>query len=490
MPRRRGESTAADLLVTWTDSDTAMQIVGTSLGVFETGALEPADVLFEETPLRNALFDVLLSLVEGARSTCVRPTTAATPSAGEPTTPKPACHPSSSPTIDLEAPSPYLAELARMRRERDDALGRAEFAEGVAAGTRAAAPSGRGTGSRRAPGAATHDSHRAAQAGSPAGETRATIDPEDQSVLDVLYAAEEATAAPAAGEPAAERETMAIEVVEIEMIETETIETEMIETETIETETIETGTVTELVEIDVVQIDVVQIDVVQDDVVEVDVVEVAIAETAVVGIPAASENASRAPRTRKPIRSSRSRRRSPGPSRPRPTGRRATQASGRRRSRRRRSPAQRRPSPRRSPRSARRRPARRPPRSSSSPRPSRRPKRPRRSRRRSRRRGSAGAPSSSRIATSSTSASRSRNLGSTYDAEAMRAKLLKRGVDENDPSVVWLTPPPPREEEDDDVEDVPVAKIEEPAPRRPKWSGYTLDKSRSHLSSVDRLAEG
>ena len=65
MPRRRAEETAAELLGTWTDSDTAMQIVGTSLGLFGPNRLDPEIVLAKETPLRNALFDVLLSLVEG-----------------------------------------------------------------------------------------------------------------------------------------------------------------------------------------------------------------------------------------------------------------------------------------------------------------------------------------------------------------------------------------------------------------------------------------
>ena len=64
MPRRRNENTAAALLGTWTDSDTAMQIVGTNLGMFGAG-LEAEAVLSRETPLRDALFDILLSLVEG-----------------------------------------------------------------------------------------------------------------------------------------------------------------------------------------------------------------------------------------------------------------------------------------------------------------------------------------------------------------------------------------------------------------------------------------
>ena len=111
-----------------------MQIVGTSLGLFGPDLLDPADVLSNETPLRNALFDVLLSLVEGG-ALDMRPTEDAGYAfrwradyavAG-------AHIPSSSTTIDLDAPSPYLAELIQVRRERDDALGRAEFAEALAA---------------------------------------------------------------------------------------------------------------------------------------------------------------------------------------------------------------------------------------------------------------------------------------------------------------------------------------------------------------------
>jgi len=65
MAKRRSEVVAASLLTAWTDADTAMQIVGASLGVFGAGPLDPTVVLAGETPLRNALFDVLLSLVEG-----------------------------------------------------------------------------------------------------------------------------------------------------------------------------------------------------------------------------------------------------------------------------------------------------------------------------------------------------------------------------------------------------------------------------------------
>jgi hypothetical protein len=52
-----------DLLSVWTDPDTAMHAVGTSLGIFDdqvsAGALGPA-----ESPLRSALLDVLLAIVD------------------------------------------------------------------------------------------------------------------------------------------------------------------------------------------------------------------------------------------------------------------------------------------------------------------------------------------------------------------------------------------------------------------------------------------
>ena len=131
MAKRRAEETAAELLAKWTDSDTAMQIVGTSLGVFGIGRLDPEIVLAKETPLRNALFDVLLSLVEGG-ALDVRPTDdghyafrwRADYAVG-------ALSPETASTVDLQAPSPYLAELAETRRERDTALERATSAEAL-----------------------------------------------------------------------------------------------------------------------------------------------------------------------------------------------------------------------------------------------------------------------------------------------------------------------------------------------------------------------
>ncbi len=133
MPSRHLETTAATLLSSWTDSDTAMQIVGTSLGLFGPDLLDPMDVLGHETPLRNALFDVLLSLVEGG-ALDLRPTEDAgyafrfrTDFASA------ALSPDTAGSVDIDTPSPYLAELIEVRRERDDALGRADFAEALAA---------------------------------------------------------------------------------------------------------------------------------------------------------------------------------------------------------------------------------------------------------------------------------------------------------------------------------------------------------------------
>jgi hypothetical protein len=129
MPRRKADETAAELLGRWTDSDTAMQIVGTSLGVFGVGRLDPEVVLARETPLRNALFDVLLSLVEGG-ALDVRPTDdgryafrwRADYAVGALTSEMVT-------TVDIDVPSPYLAELSQVRGERDAAVARAATAE-------------------------------------------------------------------------------------------------------------------------------------------------------------------------------------------------------------------------------------------------------------------------------------------------------------------------------------------------------------------------
>jgi hypothetical protein len=54
-----------DLLSVWTDPDTAMEAVGTNLGIFDERVPSPAKVLASDERLRTTLFDVLLSLVEG-----------------------------------------------------------------------------------------------------------------------------------------------------------------------------------------------------------------------------------------------------------------------------------------------------------------------------------------------------------------------------------------------------------------------------------------
>jgi hypothetical protein len=132
MPRKKADETAAGLLGKWTDSDTSMQIVGTSLGVFGVGRLDPEVVLAKETPLRNALFDVLLNLVEGG-ALDVRPTGdgyyafrwRADYAVG-------AIKSDMVGAVDIDAPSPYLAELTEARRQRDAAVKRAEEAEALA----------------------------------------------------------------------------------------------------------------------------------------------------------------------------------------------------------------------------------------------------------------------------------------------------------------------------------------------------------------------
>ena len=111
MPRPHGDVTAAALLGAWTDSDTAMQIVGTSLGIFGPDLLDPELALSSETPLRNALFDILLSLVEGG-AIDMRPTDDGLYAFRWRTDYAVAgLSPETETEIDIDAPSPYLAEL-------------------------------------------------------------------------------------------------------------------------------------------------------------------------------------------------------------------------------------------------------------------------------------------------------------------------------------------------------------------------------------------
>lgn len=59
------ELLTTELLSVWTDPDTAMEAVGTNLGIFDERVPSPTKALASDERLRNTLFDVLLSLVEG-----------------------------------------------------------------------------------------------------------------------------------------------------------------------------------------------------------------------------------------------------------------------------------------------------------------------------------------------------------------------------------------------------------------------------------------
>jgi hypothetical protein len=68
------------------------------------------------------------------------------------------------------------------------------------------------------------------------------------------------------------------------------------------------------------------------------------------------------------------------------------------------------------------------------------------------------------------------------------AAEAEEAAENHDPSVVWLNPPVPDAEGAE--ANAAAGTVEtDSKPRRPKWSGYTLDKSRSHLSSVERIAD-
>jgi hypothetical protein len=62
---RPGDFMTPDLLCVWTDPDTAMEVVGRSLGIFDDRVSNPTKALATDSPLRKALSDVLLNLVEG-----------------------------------------------------------------------------------------------------------------------------------------------------------------------------------------------------------------------------------------------------------------------------------------------------------------------------------------------------------------------------------------------------------------------------------------
>jgi hypothetical protein len=54
-----------DLLDVWTDPDTAMEVVGTSLGIFRGRDVSATKILATDASLRDTLFNVLLALVDG-----------------------------------------------------------------------------------------------------------------------------------------------------------------------------------------------------------------------------------------------------------------------------------------------------------------------------------------------------------------------------------------------------------------------------------------
>jgi hypothetical protein len=174
MAKRRSEVVAASLLTSWTDADTAMQIVGASLGLFGAGLLDPTVVLATETPLRNALFDVLLSLVEGGALQIRAADDRRYAFRWRADVAVAGVYPDGSPPIDLAVPSPYLVELKHAQAERDEALGRADFAEALAA-ERERLLRLAGVRSPGVPAAASD----VAVSG---------LDTRDESVLDVLYA--------------------------------------------------------------------------------------------------------------------------------------------------------------------------------------------------------------------------------------------------------------------------------------------------------------
>ena len=206
MPKRRTEPTASSQLGSWTDTDTAMHIVGTSLGVF--AALDPDRVLAEDTPLRGALFDILLSLVEGGALEMRTADGGHYAFRWRADYAVAGLDPDGQETVDVEPPSPYLEELVRVRRERDDALGRADFAEALAEERE------RLLRLANVPVPATRVAPPHAAAPAP------QLDAEGQSVLDVLYASRRNDAPPA--EPPVEADADGPEVVEVaEAVEVE-----------------------------------------------------------------------------------------------------------------------------------------------------------------------------------------------------------------------------------------------------------------------------
>ena len=172
MPKRRNEATAAELLSTWTDSDTAMQIVGTNLGDLRRRAPRPRDRpgrrdaaaqrvvrraaeprrrwRGRRAPDRRRLLRV--SLAQGLRGR------RAVPDQGT--------------TIDIDAPSPYLARARRRAARTRPGAGARRGRRGTRRGTR-----GRAAADRR-PGAAVGRIGAALRPGRPG---RRGIDRRDDS---------------------------------------------------------------------------------------------------------------------------------------------------------------------------------------------------------------------------------------------------------------------------------------------------------------------
>jgi hypothetical protein len=156
-------------------------------------ALDPDRVLADDTPLRSALFDVLLSLVEGGAVEMRTADGGRFAFRWRADYAVAGLDPEGHDAVDVEAPSPHLEELARLRRERDDALGRADFAEALAEERE------RLLRLANVPVPATRIAAPESEAPVP------RLDAEGQSVLDVLYASrrndDTASAEPEASEP-------------------------------------------------------------------------------------------------------------------------------------------------------------------------------------------------------------------------------------------------------------------------------------------------
>jgi hypothetical protein len=375
MPRSHSDTTAAALLGAWTDSDTAMQVVGTSLGIFGPDLLDPDLALSSETPLRNALFDVLLSLVEGG-ALDMRPTDDGTYAfRWRPDYAVAGLSPETSISIDLEPPSPYLVELMQMQRERDEALVRAKLAESLAQ-----------EGERLlrladlpvpAPRTATARATR---------QTREALDAQEQSILDVLYASRE----PAAPTP-----------IEIDLRDDES---------------------------DGDSIDLVSIEI---ETVEIEAIEITSSPRAVDVSPRVAK-----PRA-KPKAKPKAAAAKAAPAKV--TAAKATTAKP----------------------TAAKAAAAKPVKTAAA------------------KAASAGANGVKAPAVKATK------------PKPAKAKAAKANAVESESSdVVYLTPPPPETRPDDLGDEFENDQVEADAkPRRAKWSGYTLDKPRMHLSSVERIAD-